>query len=279
MIRRVLLLMVACLVVMVGSGRADAALSAEDARSTLDAASENFRKGTTLLESDREAARTALVGAIEGYERLIRDGGYQSGGLFYNIGTAHLMLGDVGRAILNFRRAERYSPNDANLAANLALARQRVASRIDAPGDERLRRVLLFWHDETSPASRMSVFIGAYALAWGWAFLRLLRPSIIGGWWPVLGLGVISASCLASLIVQERAERSRSDAVIVAAQSIGRKGPDVAAYEPTFKEPLRAGVEFEIIERRPGWVLARLADRRTTWLPEADSEALSPIVR
>ncbi len=254
----------------------DAAMTREESAAALSQASEHFRKGTAALESNREDSRAEFEAAVATFERLTRDGGIRNGKLFYNIGSAHLMLGDLGRAILNFKRADRLISGDVNLVSNLAYARQRVANKIDAPGEERVRRAMLFWHDETPPASRFAVFLGAYALAWGWALLRLAKPRLIGGWWPVVGCAAVATASLTSLVIQRRAERADSDGVVVAAQTIGRKGPDASAYEPSFTEPLHSGVEIVVVERRPGWILARLGDGRTTWLEESAVESVGP---
>lgn len=255
---------------------AHAAMTRGESASVLSAASEHFRKGTALLESDREAATSELTKAIDAFERVIQEGGVRNGRLYYNIGNAHLLSGDIGRAILNFKRAERLIPGDPNLAANLALARQRVANRVEAPAEERVRRVLLFWHDETPSRARYGVFLACYAIAWGWALLRLARPSIIGGCWPAAAFAFVAASTMASLIIERRSLSSNSEGVIVADQTVGRKGPDIFAYEPSFTEPLHSGVEVTIVERRPGWLLARLADGRGTWIEESAIEATWP---
>lgn len=255
---------------------ASGALTRNESAAALAQASEHFRKGTALLESDHDAAAAELTKSIDAFERLVEAGGIRNGRLYYNIGNAHLLSGDIGRAIVNFKRAERLIPGDPNLAANLAHARQRVANRVEAPAEERVRRVLLFWHDETPASVRYSVFIACYALAWGWALLRLARPTIIGGWWPSAVFALVAAATLASLLIERRSLASNSEGVIVADQTTGRKGPDISAYEPSFTEPLRSGVEVTIVERRPGWLLARLADGRETWIEEGAIEAAWP---
>lgn len=256
--------------------RAEASLTRNESAALLAEASEHFRKGIASMESNREESGAEFDAAINNFERVARDTGLRNGKLFYNIGSAHLMQGDLGRAILNFKRADRLISGDANLVANLAYARQRVANTIDAPGEERVRRALLFWHDETPPAARFTVFLGAYALAWGWALLRLAKPRLVGGWWPVAACALVAAACLTSLVIQRRVALADSEAVVVAVQTIGRKGPDASAYEPSFTEPLHSGVEIIVVERRPGWVLARLGDGRTTWLEDSAVEGVGP---
>ena len=56
--------------------------------------------------------------AIEGYLRLF-DSGYVNGHLYYNLGNAYFRSGQLGRAILNYKRAELLIPRDADLNFNL----------------------------------------------------------------------------------------------------------------------------------------------------------------
>lgn len=249
-----------------------ASLQPGEAERILAEAEDHFRQGAGLLESDREESRRRLEQAIAGFDRLIRDGGVRNGGLYYNIGNAYLLMGDSGRAILNYRRAERLTPRDPNLLANLSHARQRVPSRIDAPAPERIRRALLFWHDETPSGTRWTAFLIAYSVGWGLAFLRLTGLIRWGGWWPGALCLVLAASAMASLIIEHRSRLKGGDAVIVAQQVVGRKGPDARAYEPSFTESLHGGVEVRVVEQRPGWSLVRLADGRETWLESAAVE-------
>jgi hypothetical protein len=49
-----------------------------------------------------------------------------------------------------------------------------------------------------------------------------------------------------------------------------------SAYAPSFTEPLHAGTEFVMIEKREGWYYIRLADDRTCWVPE---KSVGPVER
>lgn len=60
--------------------------------------------------------------AAHAYERL-RQAGLESGQLFFNLGNAYFKAGEKGKAILNYERARRLAPGDADVAANLAYVR------------------------------------------------------------------------------------------------------------------------------------------------------------
>ena len=55
--------------------------------------------------------REEYAEAIQQYEALIGQG-YRDAAVHYNLGNAYLESGDLGRAILNYLRAEELSPRD-----------------------------------------------------------------------------------------------------------------------------------------------------------------------
>ena len=76
----------------------------------------------------------AYAEAVQGYETIIGLG-YRDAAVHYNLGNAYLESGDLGRAILNYLRAEEQSPRDPDIAANLELARSKTVDQLEAEGD------------------------------------------------------------------------------------------------------------------------------------------------
>ncbi len=83
---------------------------------------ETLVRGNQLYEQGNFAAATQV------YEQLVSQG-VRDSLLYYNLGNAYYKQGDVGRAILNYSRAARLAPRDADLRANLALARSQVVDQ------------------------------------------------------------------------------------------------------------------------------------------------------
>ncbi len=69
--------------------------------------------------------------AAQAYQQLV-DQGFADSALFYNLGNAHFKQGDYGRAIVNYRRAQELAPRDADIKANLALARAQAVDEFEA---------------------------------------------------------------------------------------------------------------------------------------------------
>jgi len=60
--------------------------------------------------------------------------------------------------------------------------------------------------------------------------------------------------------------------VVLVDDVIARKG-NGEGFEPQFEEPLHQGVEFEVLDRRPGWFQVELADGQRGWI-RTDQAAL-----
>jgi hypothetical protein len=204
------------------------------------------------------------------FERLVRDGGIENGKLYYNIGNAYFRMKDIGRAILNYRRAEQYLPNEPNLHQNLAAARQRRVDAIEERQRTRVLKTLFFWHYDLSPRLRGTLFAGAFALLWVGAAARLfLRRSWLNVTIGVLAIG--AALLCGSVLADVLTLRNVRPGVIVSAEVVARKG-DSETYEPSFKEPLHAGTEFRLVEDRGGWYHVALVDGRKCWIPSRAAE-------
>lgn len=252
----------------------ESALTAEQIHDLFSQAKEKFREANRLAKPDPKAAAALYEESVTRYRKLIEQGGIQNGKLYYNIANAYMLKGDLGRAILNYRRAEELMPADHNLQSNLQFARSKVRDQIPPKPRQRILETVFFWHYDLPAGLRLVLFAAAFNLIWLLALLKLLNVIRARVRVPVSVLALAAALLLGSLIVEEVARQGLREGVIVASEAVGRKGPDAANYEPSFKEPLHVGVECEIVEERSHWYLVLLNDGRETWLP---ASAVEPI--
>jgi tetratricopeptide (TPR) repeat protein len=261
----------ACLLVLlvwVRPGRAE--LSAEQVRTVYDEANRIF--GQAGKETDPRQAFGLYQSAALRYLRLIEEGGIENEKLYYNLGNAYFRSGDFGRAILSYRRAQALAPSDANVRQNLEAARAARIDRFSDPTETRVLRTLLFWHFDLAFGMRLLLLACFSAVFWALAALRLSRPGRVAK--PALAItGGLAAALLLSVCFEGWSVGGRDAAVIVAAESQARKG-DGANYEPAFTEPLHAGAELKVLERRGEWVQGELPDGRTFWVQARDLETV-----
>jgi tetratricopeptide (TPR) repeat protein len=226
-----------------------------------------FRQANELLKTDPTKARDLFEKAALCFEAILRDGGIENGRILYNIGNIYFRLGNTGKAILNYRRAERFIPNDLNLHQNLNYARSRCVDKIESKPQSQVFRTVFFWHYDLSGPTRSWLFAVVFSLLWLFACLYLWQEK---SWlrYAMICCGMLSVLFGGSLAVEAYEQSSVRSGVILATEVVGRKG-DSTSFEPTFKDPLHMGVEFNLVEERKGWLLIELADGRRSWIPES----------
>ncbi len=227
-----------------------------------------FRQADELAAKSPETAEDLYAKSAMRYEQIIREGKLQNGKLYYNLGNIYFRMKDMGRAILNYRRAEQYMPNDPNLKQNLGYARQKRLDKLDEKQETKVLKTLFFWHYDLSGQHRFFLFVLCFTLLWIFAGIRLFTNRSVINW----GIGIfliLSVSFASSLTADEIILRTRKPGVILSPEVIARKG-NSETYAISFKEPLHSGTEFILIENRDNWYQVELADARTCWLPSKD---------
>ena len=232
----------------------------------------SFRQAKELLQTDPAKARSLFEKAALSFETLHREGGVENGRLFYNIGNIYFRLGDTGKAILNYRRAEQFIPNDINLQQNLNYARSRRVDKIEPKPQTQVLRTIFFWHYDLGGIIRAWLLAAISAILWLSAGIYLLKRR---SWLRYAAVSCAGLSLLltCSLAVDAYEQANVHTGVILEPEIIGRKG-DSATFEPTFKDPLHMGVEFNLVEERKGWLHIELADGRRCWIPESAAELI-----
>lgn len=252
-----------------------AALEPERLQEIFAEANDLFRQANEKRETDPAQAYNLYQAASLRYERLIREGDVRNGRLYYNLGNAYFQMGDLGRAILSYRRAELLVGGDPDLRQSLRYARSRRLDRFDRTTERRVLETLLFWHYDIPTSVRLWLFAACWAGLWGGLAWRLLHPGALGRIAP-LSLGAASLLLGGSLGFEAAAEAQERHVVVTALETTARRG-DGANYEPAFRDPLHAGAELELLEERDGWMQVRLPDGRSCWIQRTDAEAVRPL--
>jgi hypothetical protein len=251
---------------------AGAALSREQAYSLFSQANESFRQANSIA-NDPDRASRLYEKAILNYEKVISDGRIENPKLYYNLGNAHLLNGDIGNAILNYRRAERLDKADTNIQKNLAFARSRRVDKVAVKTEQRVLQTLFFWHYDFSVRTKFVITCICFALV----CISLTVMTWYGkvAPWIVTAVicSVLTACLLASVVLETRARTGRACGVITADTVVARQG-DGQNYPESFKDPLHAGTEFDVLERRSGWLHIGLSDNSGGWIPDNSADLI-----
>jgi hypothetical protein len=237
----------------------------EQLYSLLSEANSAFQQANTVT-GDRGRAKELYAKAILLYEKIADQGGIRNAKLYYNLGNAYFLNDDLGRAILNYRRAEQLDASDVSLRNNLAFARTQRLDKVGVETRKRVMETLFFWHYDFSIRTRfwLAGIFFALCCAAGTARIWLGRGSMTS---MAVVLGVLTLCFAVSVVVETRSRAGTTCGVITAPEIVARQG-DGPNYPPSFKEPLHAGTEFTLIEQRPGWFHIKLSDNSDTWIPD-----------
>ncbi len=243
-----------------------AELSAEQMYSLLNQANEAFRQANSITD---EASRADKLyeKAILSFEKIINEGKIENAKLYYNLGNAYFLKGDIGRAILNYRRAEKLDSADANIKKNLSFARSRRVDKVQVKTEKRILRTLFFWHYDFSMKSKFVITCILFAaVCIGLTIIIWLGRSV-----PAVGVtvicGILMICFLGSLVLESRDRAVKICGVITTEQVVARQG-DGQNYPASFTDPLHSGLEFDVLERRGGWLHIALSDGSDGWIPE-----------
>lgn len=245
---------------------AKAALSMEQTTSLFNQANESFREANSITNDPNQTERL-YENAILNYEKIINEGGIRNPKLYYNLGNAYFLKEDIGRAILNYRRAEDLNKADANIQKNLAFARSKRIDKVEVKTEKRVLQTLFFWHYDFSIKTKFLLMCIFFAIAF--VSLTIMTWQGKTASWIVTAVicGLLTVCFLSSVALESQARSHHVYGVITADEVVARQG-DGPNYPESFRDPLHAGTEFDLLERRSGWFHIRLSDNSDGWIPD-----------
>jgi tetratricopeptide (TPR) repeat protein len=230
-------------------------------------ADQEFRQGTQLIAGDAEGAQAHFEAARIRYEQALMspESEVSLGVVYYNLGNTYARLNDLANAIVNYRRALMYTPNDADLRANLQYARSLRADHFPEAEQSRVLKTLFFWHYDLAFQSRLYLALAFGVLFWLAAIVMLKwRPLWLKCTLGVLALCYIAGSVSIACSMYESAHNTF--AVVKSAEVMPRQG-DSDGYSPALDAPLHAATEVRILTTRGAWCQIELPNGLTGWLP------------
>jgi tetratricopeptide (TPR) repeat protein len=228
----------------------------------LERAEHAFAEGEALAGSDPAAARARFDESIAAFRQIL-DLGIENAAIHRNIGNAHMLRGDLGRAVASFRRGERIDPHDPRIRESLAAARAQVRTEVHADLGARMHDALLFWRGRIPRSALFWTGLACWAVAWAAGAVRLLARR---GLLTAIAAGLVCSLTLGSLIAERTLLAFQAEGVIVQDGVTARRGPSEGVYTPAFEQPLRAGVEASILERRGEWLRLRFRNGVEAWV-------------
>lgn len=211
---------------------------------------------TAFDNANRFFGQDRFSEAAQAYEEILKTG-VVSPALYFNLGNARFRSGQVGRAIVSYRRAGLLAPRDPDIRANLQFARNHVEGPTVKPG--LVERCL-------SGLSLNEWTVLCAAVFWG--FLLLLsagqwrpqwRPTLRRFQW-VAGAALVMLACCVALAWNAGSVRI---AVVVEKDAIVRNGP---LDEQSSAFSVHDGAELLVLDEMAGWMQVADGGKRSGWI-------------
>ncbi|GAB5489956.1 MAG: tetratricopeptide repeat protein [Phototrophicaceae bacterium] len=217
--------------------------------------------GQSLEQAEEAYQNRNYSAAIGLYEAALLEGNL-SGEVYFNLGNAYFITGELGQAIVNYRIAEQYLPRDRAIENQLARARRERVDGIFPESDWLVILSNITTDTLTLTETATIAFITWIAFFFIWAIgIRQKRYKIT-----ISLLAVIMLISVGLLSARLYVETQRPAGVILSADTAVMTGPG-DNYLSLFT--LYEGAEMRILDEREGWVRIMLPDNRQGWIRES----------
>ena len=228
----------------------------------------------SIWKSAEEAYATGdFAGAARHYESLVSSGA-SSPSLFYNLGNAYYRGGNIGKSVLNYERALKLDPSDADARHNLELARAHTLDKIDNVPEF----IFFSWikNLKASLSSNTWAVISLVLLAAGIAILLLFRFSRRSSSRRIFF--IIAMICFLTaffcwMFSFSLARQANGTDTAIVVENIGSvKSSPSAGGNSIFV--LHEGTKVKILEKVQDWCRVEISDGRQGWIKASDIEVI-----
>lgn len=211
--------------------------------------------------------------AIKYYEQVLENG-YESAGLYYNLGNAYYKSHKIASAILNYERARLRDPGNEDIKYNLQLARKQITDDIEAIPEffisKWIRQFIQLFGSDAWAITSMITFVG---------FLILLALSLFSKrfnlkrtfFWLSLVLMVLSFSTFYFSHKQKQNIVSNEKAIVFSSKVTVKSTP---AKSGTDLFVIHEGLKVKILREVGDWYEIKLADGNVGWIQKEDVEEI-----
>lgn len=223
-----------------------------------DEALEHFVKANLLYKQEKYQE------AVQEYQQILQSG-WESGPLYYNLGNSYFKAGDLGRAILNFSRAQRFLPRDADLKANLQFARAQSRGSFSEQAPGLWQRALQQVFAPLTQDELALLILGMVAVV-----MVLHLGTLFFHWSPVVlryGLWIGGLVLLVSLAGLGTRISYEKDLGIIVTRTASRFEPrdGATSYFECYE-----GERVWSLQSQGEWVKVRRSDGKTGWIRRED---------
>lgn len=234
-------------------------------------AQSQFDEAMSVLSDDPSRARALFADSAAGFRRVV-DAGAQSGEMYFNLGNALIQSGEIGQGIGALLEADRLLPADPRVLSNHSHARGLVTGAADgARVSPTIDRIAATWSDVSFSSRRVlsfALWVALCGIVTGAILDRFRRRSL---WRFVIAAVGVSCVLVSSTVVVDSLQRSMDPPGVLIHDSVVLRKGNGDGFAPAFTDSFPQGMEFTMLEARPGWYRIRLADGQSGWVKATDA--------
>lgn len=227
----------------------------------------------TKAEGDSAYMQNDYASAIQIYENLLKKG--EAAEIYYNLGNSYYKADDIAKAILNYERALLLQPGNADIRANLEVARSKTIDKV-VPTPE-----IFFVSWTKSLINSLSIDVWAKL---GVVFFILLIVSLYLFFFSkqivwkktgfIAGMAFLVLVILSNVFAaQQKRELENRDAAIVLSPSVTVRSTPSESGTSLFI--LHEGHKVEVKDNSMReWKEIRLEDGKVGWVPSSAIEVI-----
>ncbi|MGA1839848.1 MAG: tetratricopeptide repeat protein [bacterium] len=214
-----------------------------------------------FLEANQAYEKDDYRTSSELYEEVL-DSGIHSGMIYYNLGNCYVKMGQTGKALLNYRKAERLIPRNGDLKFNLQYVLEQRRDKIETKNKIPFARAFFFWYYWLSLKELLFIFIAVNLLFWFLSLFLLYKRNDTVKWIRAIAFCLFLIFGI-SLGIKVYAQKLIHQGVVITSEATVRSGN---GHNHSALFILHEGSEFRVEERTTGWTKIGLADGKIGWI-------------
>lgn len=211
--------------------------------------------------------------ALEYYNQILDKGEY-SAKLYYNVGNAYFKTGEVGRAILYYRRALRLTPSSEDVKYNLEIAQAHTKDKIAQVPEFFLNRWMRMLSRSMSCTAWSIFCLSAVGVMLVFVLLFLLGTSRRvrkAGFYGTLSALLVVIFSTSFALAERHDMLTREEAVVLSSAISVKSSPDRSATDLFV---LHEGTTVRVTGEVDGWYEITIADGKKGWTESGNVERI-----
>jgi tetratricopeptide (TPR) repeat protein len=225
--------------------------------SSAQTAQELYQSASVLYKAN------SIDSAAAQYEMILAQG-FKNAETYYNLGNCYYKLNNTGKAILNYERALKLSPNDEDIIHNLKIANLKVADKI-VPVPQ--LAIVSGWQSflKSNPSSRWGVYALVFCALSFICFAAMLFSSSKRFFFGTgAALLFLSFTLLFIASRQSGIEKNSQEGILITANAVAKNAPTANSTDAFM---IHEGIKLQLLDNVAEWYKIRLADGKIGWLP------------